>query len=344
MSNEEITYKKAGVDTHKGQEFIQKIKQNVHSTHNPRVLGGLGGFSAAYDVSFLKNFKEPVLLSGTDGVGTKLELARVLNIHDTIGIDLVAMCVNDLLVNGAEPMYFLDYIACGKLDVEKMNSIVSGIVKGCKSCGMALVGGETAEHPGIMKEDEYDLAGFAVGAVEKSEIIDGKNITDGDIIIGLESSGPHSNGFSLLRKLYLKNGRELPNDNSQIDFIKNYLFKPTRIYVESILKLLRKVEVKGMVHITGGGFTENIPRVLNKNFNANIILENIPDNYIFSKISKDHKISLNEMYSTFNMGIGYIVITSKDKANSVIEDLNLNHETATIIGEIKSGNGVVNLI
>ncbi len=341
MSNEEITYKNAGVDTHKGQEFIKRIKQNVHSTHNPRVLGGLGGFSAAYDVSFLKNFKEPVLLSGTDGVGTKLEIARILDKHDTIGIDLVAMCVNDLLVNGAEPMYFLDYIACGKLNIEKMDSIVSGIVKGCKACGMALVGGETAEHPGIMKEDEYDLAGFAVGAVEKSDIIDGRNISEGDLIIGLESSGPHSNGFSLLRRLYLKEGRELPEESSKIDFIQNYLFKPTKIYVESILKLIRKVDIKGMVHITGGGFTENIPRILNNKFDAHINLKSIPETYTFSKISKDNNISISEMYSTFNMGIGYIVITSKDKADIVMEELNKNNESSVIIGKILSGRGEV---
>lgn len=285
--SDEITYKNAGVDTQKGQHFIDRIKSAVHSTHNPRVLNGLGGFSAAYDISFLKNYRHPVLLSGTDGVGTKLELARLLDIHDTIGIDLVAMCVNDLLVNGARPLFFLDYIACGKLDLSKMELIVSGIVKGCNQCGASLVGGETAEHPGIMQEDEYDLAGFAVGVVEKDEYIDGTQILDGDKILGLGSSGPHSNGFSLLRKLYLKNGRELPKDEGTIDFIKNFLFKPTRIYVESILKLVKKFQVKGMVHITGGGFYENIPRVLHNKFDAEINRESLPETYLFQKFKKN---------------------------------------------------------
>ena len=343
MSNEELSYKSAGVDTHKGQDFIKRIKDKVHSTHNPRVLGGLGGFAAAYDVSFLKNYKEPVLLSGTDGVGTKLEIARLLNIHDTIGIDLVAMCVNDLLVNGARPLFFLDYISCGKLDIQKMDSIVSGIVKGCKECGASLVGGETAEHPGVMKEDEYDLAGFAVGVVEKSEIIDGKDISEGDMIIGLDSSGPHSNGFSLLRKLYLRDGNKLPENRDELDFIKNYLFKPTRIYVDSILKLLQRETIKGMVHITGGGFYENIPRVLKKNNHAYIDYKKFPDNYCFSKISKDHSISKKELFSTFNMGMGFILIVEKSKAESVVQFLNQCGESATLIGEIKNGERGVTL-
>jgi phosphoribosylformylglycinamidine cyclo-ligase len=342
MSNEELSYKNAGVDTHKGQEFIKKIKEKVHSTHNPRVLGGLGGFAAAYDVSFLKNYKEPVLLSGTDGVGTKLELARLLGIHDTIGIDLVAMCVNDLLVNGARPLYFLDYISCGKLDIQKMDSIVSGIVKGCLQCGASLVGGETAEHPGIMKEDEYDLAGFAVGVVEKSEIIDGKGILPGDVILGLESSGPHSNGFSLLRKMYLDGGK-LPQKKEDLDFIQNVLFRPTRIYVESILKLLQKEEVKGMVHITGGGFYENIPRVLNGSDHAYLDVRQIPETYCFSKISRDHSLSKQELFSTFNMGIGYLLIVEKGRADSCMQILNSLGESAVVLGEIRKGEKGITL-
>ncbi|MCB1177323.1 MAG: phosphoribosylformylglycinamidine cyclo-ligase [Leptospiraceae bacterium] len=336
--SDEITYKSAGVDTEAGQDFVKKIKNNVNSTHNPNVLNGLGGFSAAYDISFLKNYKNPVLLSGTDGVGTKLELARLLNIHNTIGIDLVAMCVNDLLVSGARPLFFLDYISCGKLDVEKMEKIVSGIVEGCRQCGAALVGGETAEHPGLMKEDEYDLAGFAVGAVEKEDMIDGSKIKDGDIIIGLDSSGPHSNGFSLIRKLYLKEGKHLPESKDEIDFITNYLMKPTKIYVDSILKLLQKEEIKGMVHITGGGFYENIPRILPDNLDAIIELSKVSTGYTFEKIKRDHKLSTEVLYSTFNMGVGYLIICDPSKESNILETLSVFGENSTVIGKISNGN------
>jgi phosphoribosylformylglycinamidine cyclo-ligase len=327
------TYKDAGVDTEAGRNFIKKIKDSVHSTHNPMVLGGLGGFSAAFDVSFLKNYKNPVLLSGTDGVGTKLELARLLDIHHTIGIDLVAMCVNDILVSGGKPLFFLDYIACGKLDIQKMNEIVSGIVKGCKLSGAALVGGETAEHPGLMKPDEYDLAGFVVGAVEKEDMITGDTITEGDVLIGLESSGPHSNGFSLLRKLYLEDGR-IPQNADKLNFIKEHLMKPTRIYAESILKILQAATIKGMVHITGGGFYENIPRVLSDSLSAHINKNTIPNNYVFSKIQKDHSITDREMFSTFNMGVGYLLVVSQEEANTVKQKLESFGENAFFLGEI----------
>jgi phosphoribosylformylglycinamidine cyclo-ligase len=330
MSN---SYKNSGVDTEAGQEFIQNIKKNVHSTHNPRVLGGLGGFAASYDVSFLKNFKEPVLLSCTDGVGTKLEIARLLDKHDTVGIDLVAMSVNDLLVSGARPMFFLDYISCGKLDVKKMEQIVSGIVTGCKLCGAALIGGETAEHPGTMKEDEYDLAGFAVGAVEKSEMIDGSKVKEGDILIGIESSGIHSNGFSLLRKLYgIKNS--LPKDENTLSFVRDYLMKPTRIYVNPVLKVLSHEEINGMVHITGGGFYENIPRVFKKDLTAVIEKKNLFESYIFNRILEDHKINLKDMFSTFNMGVGFILFVNKESADKIVDELNSLGESAKIIGEV----------
>lgn len=342
--SDEISYKNAGVDTHKGQEFIQRIKNSVHSTHNPRVLGGLGGFSAAYDLSFIKNYNHPILLSSTDGVGTKIELARLLGIHDTIGIDLVAMCVNDLIVNGAKPLFFLDYIACGKLDTSKMESIVSGIVKGCLQSGTALVGGETAEHPGTMKEDEYDLAGFVVGVVEKDDYIDGSSIQEGDLILGLGSSGPHSNGFSLLRKLYLKNGKDIPSEDGVVDFIKNYLFKPTRIYVESILKLIKKFPVRGMVHITGGGFYENIPRVLHKRMDAILNLSSLPESYTFSKIQRDHSIKIEEMYATFNMGIGFIVIIPAEFEKLVTAELEGSGESVYTLGSITKGNGKLKFI
>ncbi|MCG6148140.1 phosphoribosylformylglycinamidine cyclo-ligase [Leptospira levettii] len=325
-----VTYKDAGVDTEKGQEFVKRIKSNVATTHNKNVLGGLGGFAACYDVSFLKSYQEPILLSGTDGVGTKLQLARLLGIHDTIGIDLVAMCVNDILVNGGKPLFFQDYIACGKLHLPTMEGIVSGIVKGCKLAECALVGGETAEHPGVMPDEEYDLAGFVVGVVEKNKMIDGKSIQPGDTIIGLASSGPHSNGFSLLRRLLLKDGK-LPSSDSELNFIKDHVFVPTNIYVKSILSLIQKVSIKGMVHITGGGFYENIPRVLPTGIGAEI--NSLPESYVFSKLKKDHSLDLNDMYGTFNMGIGYILVVENGLVDTAMNELHQLGEKAFIIGK-----------
>ncbi|TGK98401.1 phosphoribosylformylglycinamidine cyclo-ligase [Leptospira levettii] len=325
-----VTYKDAGVDTEKGQEFVKRIKSNVATTHNKNVLGGLGGFAACYDVSFLKSYQEPILLSGTDGVGTKLQLARLLGIHDTVGIDLVAMCVNDILVNGGKPLFFQDYIACGKLHLPTMEGIVSGIVKGCKLAECALVGGETAEHPGVMPDEEYDLAGFVVGVVEKNKMIDGKSIQPGDTIIGLASSGPHSNGFSLLRRLLLKDGK-LPSSDSALNFIKNHVFVPTNIYVKSILSLIQKVSIKGMVHITGGGFYENIPRVLPTGIGAEI--NSLPESYVFSKLKKDHSLDLNDMYGTFNMGIGYILVVENGLVDTAMNELHQLGEKAFIIGK-----------
>ncbi|TGN19182.1 phosphoribosylformylglycinamidine cyclo-ligase [Leptospira idonii] len=338
MSN---SYKQAGVDTEKGQEFVQRIKQNVASTHNSNVLGGLGGFAACYDVSFLKNYSQPILLSGTDGVGTKLELARQLDIHNTVGIDLVAMCVNDILVNGGQPLFFQDYIACGKLNVQKMDQIVSGIVEGCKQADCSLVGGETAEHPGVMEEDEYDLAGFVVGAVEKSKMIDGKTIQPGDTVIGLSSSGPHSNGFSLIRRLLMKEGK-LPTNSSELDFIKNHVFVPTKIYVKSILSLIQKFPAKGMVHITGGGFYENIPRVLPKGMGASISLPDLPESFVFEKIKKDHGLKTEDMFSTFNMGVGYVLVVSSNDTDSVIAELTKLGESAKRIGVVDT-SGQINI-
>ncbi|TGM28939.1 phosphoribosylformylglycinamidine cyclo-ligase [Leptospira levettii] len=325
-----VTYKDAGVDTEKGQEFVKRIKSNVATTHNKNVLGGLGGFAACYDISFLKSYQEPILLSGTDGVGTKLQLARLLGIHDTVGIDLVAMCVNDILVNGGKPLFFQDYIACGKLHLPTMEGIVSGIVKGCKLAECALVGGETAEHPGVMPDEEYDLAGFVVGVVEKNKMIDGKSIQPGDTIIGLASSGPHSNGFSLLRRLLLKDGK-LPSSDSELNFIKDHVFVPTNIYVKSILSLIQKVSIKGMVHITGGGFYENIPRVLPTGIGAEI--NSLPESYVFSKLKKDHSLDLNDMYGTFNMGIGYILVVENGLVDTAMNELHQLGEKAFIIGK-----------
>lgn len=332
---ENISYKSAGVDTEAGQEFVKRIKQNVESTHGARVLGGLGGFSGAFDVSFLKNYKNPVLLTGTDGVGTKIELARLFDDHSTIGIDLVAMCANDILVSGGEPLFFLDYIACGKLKPARMESIVAGIVKGCRLSGAALLGGETAEHPGTMEEDEYDLAGFVVGAVEKEDMIDGSTIRPGDIVLGLDSSGPHSNGFSLIRKLYLKEGRKLPEDANVVSFLKEFGLRPTRIYVQSILDLVKKVEVKGMVHITGGGFYENIPRVLPDSVAVELNRENLPNNPFFERLKKDFpNLSEKELYSTFNMGVGYIAIVSKESEADAVRILEQKGEVVRKIGVV----------
>lgn len=331
-------YKKAGVDTEAGQNFVQKIKEKVHSTHNPRVIGGLGGFGALYDASFLKNYKNPILVSGTDGVGTKLELARLLDKHDTIGIDLVAMCVNDLLVVGARPLFFLDYISCGKLNIEKMDAIISGMVVGCRLAGAALVGGETAEHPGLMKEDEYDLAGFAVGVVEKEEMITGENIREGDIVLGIESSGPHSNGYSLLRRLYLQEGKYLPNEKDKLLFIIEYLMQPTKIYVEPILKILQQDEILGMVHITGGGFYENIPRILPPNVSVKIELSKFPISYTFNKIIKDHSLDVLEMFGVFNMGIGFVLICKEQSVNNIINLLHQSGEKVHWLGKVIKGN------
>ncbi|XDD47335.1 phosphoribosylformylglycinamidine cyclo-ligase [Leptospira sp. WS39.C2] len=334
-----VTYKDAGVDTEKGQEFVKRIKANVATTHNKNVLGGLGGFAACYDVSFLKSYNEPILLSGTDGVGTKLQLARMLDIHDTVGIDLVAMCVNDILVNGGKPLFFQDYIACGKLHLPTMEAIVSGIVKGCSLAECALVGGETAEHPGVMPDEEYDLAGFVVGVVEKGKMIDGKSINSGDTIIGLESSGPHSNGFSLIRRLLLKDGK-LPSSKTELDFIKDHIFVPTNIYVKTILSLIEKVTIKGMVHITGGGFYENIPRVLPNGIGAEIF--SLPDSYVFSKLAKDHSLDKNDMYGTFNMGVGYILVVDNGSVDSVMNELKNSGEKAHIIGKT-NGTGKISI-
>lgn len=338
MSNSnKVTYKEAGVDTEKGQEFVQRIKTNVASTHNKNVLGGLGGFAACYDVSFLKSYNEPILLSGTDGVGTKLQIARLLDIHDTVGIDLVAMCVNDILVNGGKPLFFQDYIACGKLFLPRMEAIVSGIVKGCKLADCALVGGETAEHPGVMPDDEYDLAGFVVGVVERQKMIDGRTIKVGDSIIGLGSSGPHSNGFSLIRRLLLKDGK-LPSSSAELDFLKDHVFQPTKIYVKTILSLIEKCSIKGMVHITGGGFYENIPRVLPKGIGAEI--NNLPESYVFSKLEKDYSLDRHDMYGTFNMGIGYILVVDPTLVEEVISELKSLGEDVYLIGKTDSSGTI----
>jgi phosphoribosylformylglycinamidine cyclo-ligase len=338
MNTKPLTYKDSGVDTEKGQVFVQNIKRKVQETFDKNVLGGLGGFAASYDVSFLKNYKHPIMLSGTDGVGTKLEIARLLDFHSTVGIDLVAMCVNDLLVVGGKTLFFQDYISCGALNLPRMEAIVSGIVEGCKLANASLVGGETAEHPGLMEEDEYDLAGFAVGVVEKDEMITGSDIRPGDIVIGIESSGPHSNGFSLLRRLLLKEGK-LPNSQIEIDFIRNFAMKPTTIYVPYIMELLNSVSPKGMVHITGGGFPENIPRVLKNGQGIELSKKLFPSNEFFSKLQKEHKLEDETMYSTFNMGVGFVIIVDKKDSEATLHSMKEQGLKSTIIGSVISNNG-----
>lgn len=338
MNTKPLTYKDSGVDTEKGQVFVQNIKRKVQETFDKNVLGGLGGFAASYDVSFLKDYKHPIMLSGTDGVGTKLEIARLLDFHSTVGIDLVAMCVNDLLVVGGKTLFFQDYISCGALNLPRMEAIVSGIVEGCKLANASLVGGETAEHPGLMEKDEYDLAGFAVGVVEKDEMITGSDIRPGDIVIGIESSGPHSNGFSLLRRLLLKEGK-LPNSQIEIDFIRNFAMKPTTIYVPYIMELLNSVRPKGMVHITGGGFPENIPRVLKNGQGIELSKKLFPSNEFFSKLQKEHKLEDETMYSTFNMGVGFVIIVDKKDSEATLHSMKKQGLKSTIIGSVTSKNG-----
>jgi len=323
-----IDYKKAGVDIDNANKFVKDISAMVASTKRREVIGGIGGFSALTQIP--KKYKNPVLVSSTDGVGTKLMVASVAGKHDTIGIDLVAMCVNDVVVTGAEPLFFLDYFATGKLNRKKAKDVLKGIAEGCRQAGCALIGGETAEMPGMYKGDEYDLGGFCVGVVEKNKIIDGKSVKPGHLIIGIESSGLHSNGFSLARKVFKK--RELKGKSGKT------LLTPTIIYVKAILTLMKKVDIKSMAHITGGGFYDNIPRVLSSGSAALIYkgLWHVPK--IFSVIQERGRVSDKEMHRTFNMGIGMVVVVDKKaaiKSHAVIKACGLRSWT---IGEIIKGN------
>ena len=326
-----IDYKKSGVNIDRADDFVNDVSRLARSTRRKEVICGIGGFSAL--TSIPKKYKEPILVSSTDGVGTKLKVADAMNKHDTIGIDLVAMSVNDVVVTGAEPLLFLDYFATGKLDNKKAVEIMKGIVKGCTQAGCALVGGETAEMPSMYNGEEYDLAGFCVGIAEKKNIIDGKSVDAGDIVIGIGSSGLHSNGFSLIRKLFSK--AELRGKFGRI------LLTPTIIYVKPVLKLMEKVKIKSLAHITGGGFYENIPRVMPKDKSILIYKELWEMPGIFKVIQKRARISDREMYRTFNMGIGMVlVVTKKDvkKAHEVLKKFKLKSWT---IGEIIKGNGEV---
>ncbi len=329
------TYKKAGVDIELANSIINKVKPLIHSTNIPGVVSEIGNFAGLFSLSQEK-LTDPILVSGTDGVGTKLMIANLINKHDTIGIDLVAMCVNDILTCGAKPLFFLDYLATGKLEEQKMIKIITGITEGCKQAGCALLGGETAEMPGFYPEGEYDLSGFAVGVVERNKIIDGKKIESGNILIGLPSSGLHSNGFSLVRKIFLDKEKMVLNKvvPGFTVTLGEELIKPTRIYVKSVLNLLNKYQINGLVHITGGGFCENIPRIIPEDLAVRINSNSWPILPIFKLIQEKAKISDREMFTTFNMGIGIIIVIKPEDKNGLIEFLKETGETSYEIGEV----------
>lgn len=338
MSN---AYKAAGVDIEAGYEAVSRMKKHVQKTMRPGVLSGLGGFGGMFDLSQL-NLREPVLVSGTDGVGTKLLLAMMMNKHDSIGIDCVAMCVNDIVVQGAEPLYFLDYIACGKAEPEKIESIVKGIAEGCEQAGCALIGGETAEMPGMYSEEEYDLAGFTVGACEKTNLITGQKINQGDCIIGLASSGIHSNGYSLVRKVLLDDAKMdvnafIPELGCELG---EELLKPTKIYVKPILAALSEFEVKGMAHITGGGFIENLPRMMPENLGIEIKSGSWEIPPIFTLLEEKGNISREDMYNIFNMGIGMALVVEQEKASELLAFFEKRGEVAYQIGAVVNQPGV----
>ena len=325
-----LTYKDSGVDITKGNQLIEKIKPIAKSTLRPGVLGGLGGFGAMFEIP-LDKYKNPVLISGTDGVGTKLKVAEMLNKHDTIGIDLVAMCVNDLIVQGAEPLFFLDYYATGSLNPEIATSVIEGIGEGCRQSGCSLIGGETAEMPGMYSGEEYDLAGFCVGIVEKNQVIDGSKVNEGNHIIALGSSGPHSNGYSLIRKV-------LENSTPTSEQL-NALIEPTKIYVKSILSLASTLPVHAISHITGGGLLENIPRVLPENLAAKLSSTSWSQPDIFQWLQYQGNIDNSEMYRVLNCGVGMVVITSKEYSDEAINHLNACGEKAWLIGEVVHSTG-----
>lgn len=332
------SYRQAGVDIDAGNQAVELMKPAVKRTHRPEVLGGLGGFGGLFALDTRK-YSDPVLVSGTDGVGTKLKLAFQLNRHDTIGQDAVAMCVNDILVQGAEPLFFLDYLAVGKLQPEQVAEIVSGVAKGCELAGCALIGGETAEMPGFYPEGEYDIAGFSVGAVNRKELIDGSKIQEGDILIGLSSSGFHSNGYSLVRKVFAPYSMDkvFPELNEALG---EALLRPTRIYVKTILPLLASGMLLGMAHITGGGLTENIPRVLPSGLGVKIDLNAWEIPPVFSLIQRIGEIEQAEMLRTFNMGIGFVMVVHPQDAEQIQRELRNAGEGSFIIGEVIQGEGV----
>lgn len=344
MEKKAWTYQDAGVDIDAGNTAVELMKRHVQSTYRPEVLGDIGGFGGLFALN-TRDYREPVLVSGTDGVGTKLRLAFMLAKHDTIGVDAVAMCVNDILVQGAEPLFFLDYLAVGKLEPKQVAEVVKGVAEGCRQAGCALIGGETAEMAGFYPAGEYDIAGFAVGVVDRPRIITGASIKPGDVILGLPSSGLHSNGYSLVRKICFEVAGRKPEENiAQLGkTLGEELLTPTRIYVQAIKPLLQKFTIKGMVHITGGGFTENIPRVLPAGCDAALTKGRWPVPAIFPLLQQWGNIAEPEMYRTFNMGIGMVVIVAPEDAAAVMQDLAARGEAVYRIGEIVAGEKKVRL-
>ena len=340
-----MDYKKAGVDIEAGYKSVELMKKHVQATMRPEVLGGIGGFAGAFDLSAIKNMEEPILLSGTDGCGTKVKLAFVMDKHDTIGIDAVAMCVNDIACSGGEPLFFLDYIACGKNYPEKIATIVKGVAEGCIQSECALVGGETAEHPGLMEEDEYDLAGFAVGVVDKKDLINGSDMKPGDVLIGMASSGVHSNGFSLVRKVFEMTKESLDTYYDELGkTLGEALLAPTRIYVKA-LKAVKNtgVKVKGCSHITGGGFYENIPRMLPDGVRAVVKKDSYEVPAIFKLMQKTGDIEEQMMYNTYNMGIGMVVAVDPADVEKTMAAMKEAGDTPYIIGQVEAGEKGVTL-
>lgn len=342
LKNQSLNYRDAGVDIDAGADLVEQIKPHVKRTMRPEVMGGIGGFGALFEIP-LDRYQKPVLVSGTDGVGTKLKLALELKKHDTIGIDLVAMCVNDILVLGAEPLYFLDYYATGKLDNAVAVDVIKGIAEGCIQSGCALTGGETAEMPGMYSEGDYDLAGFCVGIVEKDQIIDSSKVEAGNVLIGIASSGPHSNGYSLIRKVIEVSNADL-NEPCGDQTLGEALLAPTRIYVKSIHALLEQIDIHAMSHITGGGLTENIPRVMPENTRAQLDINSwqLPD--VFKWLQQQGNIEELEMYRTFNCGIGMVLVVNEEDADTAIDVLNKAGESAFQLGKITSSSGAPDVI
>ena len=335
--SQSLSYRDAGVDIDAGDSLVEKIKPYAKRTMRPEVLGDLGGFGALVEIS--QKYRQPVLVSGTDGVGTKLKLAFDWNKHDTIGIDLVAMSVNDILVQGAEPLFFLDYFACGKLDVERAASVIKGIAAGCEQSGCALIGGETAEMPGMYPDGEYDLAGFAVGVVEKDQIITGRDIVAGDVILGLASNGIHSNGYSLVRKIIDHAQPNLDAELTPSQTLREAILAPTRLYVKPILAALKQFSIKGMAHITGGGITENVPRILPDNTVANINTDSWSLPKLFQWLQQAGQVQMQEMYRTFNCGIGMVIIVDAKEATTIQHFLQQQGETVYQIGTVQARQG-----
>lgn len=334
-----ISYKDSGVDVERGYEAVRLMKEHVKSTYTEGVLGDIGSFGGFF--SMPKGMKEPVLVAGTDGVGTKLKYAIISGKYNTIGIDAVAMCVNDIVCQGAKPLFFLDYFASGKLNPEQVAEVVSGVAEGCRQCGAALIGGETAEMPGFYPDGDFDVAGFAVGAVDKKQIINGSKIKSGDVLIGIKSSGIHSNGYSLVRKLWGEDAEDLNKYDADLGAVPlDVLLTPTKIYVKSILALIEKVKVKGIAHITGGGFIENIPRIFPEGIGCSIDTKSYEVPRIFQLMVKKAKISKQQAYNTFNMGIGMVVCVAKKDVEATIARLESTGEECVILGKTVKGSGV----